>query len=106
MPQHAHDDSGHRVLRFRRKDGLPPPGPGRPPEPPSLSDLQDFTHAGEPDDYRHRMWTNIAAGAIVLLLIAAGLWLADTLATMRKNQDCVLSGRRGCTPVELPASQR
>ena len=28
------------------------------------------------------------------------IWLADTMADMRRNQDCVLSGRRGCTPVE------
>lgn len=105
MPEQAHEDIDRRVLRFRRRDGRQPPqGPAQPSAP--ISDLQDFTRAGEPDDYRHRMWTNAAAGTIVLLLIAAGLWLADTLATMRKNQDCVLSGRRGCTPVELPATQR
>jgi hypothetical protein len=26
---------------------------------------------------------------------------ADTMAAMRKNQDCVLSGRRGCAPIEV-----
>ena len=29
------------------------------------------------------------------------LELDGVMATMRKNQDCVLSGRRGCTPVEV-----
>jgi hypothetical protein len=47
------------------------------------------------------MIVNVAAFAVVAALIGAGLWLADTMATMRKNQDCVLSGRRGCTPVEV-----
>jgi hypothetical protein len=32
--------------------------------------------------------------------MGAGLWIANTMASMRKNQDCVLSGRSGCTPVE------
>jgi hypothetical protein len=48
------------------------------------------------------MIVNTAAFLFVLALIGAGFWLADTMATMRKNQDCVLSGRRGCTPVEVP----
>lgn len=47
------------------------------------------------------MVVNVVAFAFVIALIAAGLWLADTMAAMRKNQDCVLSGRRGCTPVEV-----
>jgi len=54
-----------------------------------------------PSDYRHRMIVNAVAFFIVAVLIGAGLWLADTMASMRKNQDCVLSGRRGCTPVEV-----
>ncbi len=47
------------------------------------------------------MLVNMAAFAFVLVLIAVGLWLAETMAQMRRNQDCVLSGRRGCTPVEV-----
>jgi hypothetical protein len=47
------------------------------------------------------MIVNTAVFVFVVGLIGAALWLADTMATMRKNQDCVLSGRRGCTPVEV-----
>jgi hypothetical protein len=47
------------------------------------------------------MMVNIAAFLFVIGLIGAGIWLADTMARMRKDQDCVLSGRRGCTPVEV-----
>lgn len=55
----------------------------------------------EASDYRHRMIVNMAAFVFVMALIGVGLWLADTMASMRKNQDCVLSGRRGCSPVEV-----
>jgi hypothetical protein len=44
---------------------------------------------------------NAAAFLFVIALIGAGLWLANTMTQMRKNQDCVLSGRRGCTPIEV-----
>jgi hypothetical protein len=47
------------------------------------------------------MIVNLAAVVVIALLIGAGLWIANTMAAMRKNQDCVLSGRRGCTPVEF-----
>jgi hypothetical protein len=83
-----------RVLPFRRTRA------GVPPSPPPIADLGKYERGEDGDDYRHRMIVNAAAFAFVLLLIAAGLWLADTMAQMRKDQDCVLSGRRGCTPVE------
>jgi hypothetical protein len=51
------------------------------------------------------MTVNVIAFVFVLALIGVGLWLADTMAEMRKNQDCVLSGRRGCTPVEVTKSR-
>jgi hypothetical protein len=39
-------------------------------------------------------------------LAAAGVWLAIQIAEMRRNQDCVLSGRRNCTPVDINALER
>jgi len=82
------------VLPFRRVRA------GVPPSPPPIADLAKYERSEDSDDYRHRMIVNAVAFVFVLLLIAAGLWLADTMARMRKDQDCVLSGRRGCTPVE------
>lgn len=69
--------------------------------------LDKYERDDSPDDYRHRMLVNLAAFVFVLLLIAAGYWLADTMARMRKDQDCVLSGRRGCSPinVEIPRNR-
>jgi hypothetical protein len=86
-----------RVLHFRqrRSDELATP-----------DDLSRYEHGGEPDDYRHRMVVNVAAVVVVTLLVGAGLWIANTMAAMRKNQDCVLSGRRGCSPVDIPHDRR
>jgi hypothetical protein len=67
-----------------------------------LRDIDHYEKADEtPDDYRHRMLVNFLAFAFCIFLVVAGIWLFTTMAEMRKNQDCVLSGRRGCTPVQL-----
>jgi hypothetical protein len=62
---------------------------------------------GEPDDdYRHRMAVNLAALVVTVLLMLAGIWLVMQLAELRKNQDCVLTGRRNCAPIEVNAPER
>lgn len=81
-----------RVLPFRSRT--------RTSAPPPVAGLDKYQRTEDGDDYRHRMLVNVAALVVVLLLMAAGYWLADSMARMRKGQDCVLSGRAGCTPVE------
>lgn len=88
---------GH-VLNFRRGRAIERQ-PAASPTP--VQDLAKYEQGNGADDYRHRMFVNVAAFIVVIALIGAGLWLADTMARMRKNQDCVLSGRRGCTPIEV-----
>lgn len=104
-PSSEHDDD-HRVVSFRRP-GAPPRAPMTPPQPP-VEDLGKYQQAPEesPEAYRHRMMVNLAAFAFIAVLIGGALWLADMMATMRRNQDCVLSGRRGCTPVEYTPQAR
>jgi len=85
-----------RVVNFRTRMAE-----RRFPATPPVEDLTKFERGEEPDDYRHRMIVNIAAFLAIAALIGIGIWLADAMATMRKNQDCVLSGRRGCSPVEV-----
>ena len=89
-------DSERRVLKFRRG----PAGARRPPPPP-IDDLAKYARGSETDDYRHRMLVNAAAFVFVAALIGAGLWLANSLAELRRNQDCALSGRRNCAPIEV-----
>jgi hypothetical protein len=93
-PSSAENES--RVVNFRRNNVRTPPPPSAP-----VEDLAKYERDESSDDYRHRMIVNVTVFIFVVGLIGAGIWLADTMATMRKNQDCVLSGRRGCTPVEV-----
>ena len=95
------NDSEHRVVPFRRRGSLFPVG-RRQPSP--VQDLDKFERTEGEDDYRHRMMMNAMAAGVIILLIAGGIWIANSMAMMRKNQDCVLSGKRNCNPpVELPA---
>jgi hypothetical protein len=56
----------------------------------------------EPDDFRHRMLANIAAFAFTVALTAVALWLAMSIADLRRTQDCVLMGRRDCVGITVP----
>jgi hypothetical protein len=56
----------------------------------------------EPDDYRHRMLANIAAFAFTVALISIGIWLAMSIANLRRTQDCVLMGLRDCVRISTP----
>ncbi len=71
---------------------------------PGPQDLAKYERGGGDDDYRHRMITNAAALLFTVVLAGAGAWLAITIGDMRKNQDCFLSGRRNCTPIDVPVA--
>lgn len=103
------DNDEHRVLRFvPRTSATPPsdhptvPASGKPLKP--AGDLARYQESAEPDDFRHRMMANAAAFAFTALLIGAGIWLAVTIADLRKTQDCVLMGRRDCARIAVPHS--
>jgi len=49
-------------------------------------------------------WGNLIIVAFVVGVIGAGLWLVDALVAARKADECMSSGRRNCTPVEVPAT--
>jgi hypothetical protein len=97
----------HRVLQFRPRAVAPPPGrrgslDDIPHEPNDLSRYERTRE--EPDDFRHRMLANIAAFAFTVALTAIGIWLAMSIADLRKTQDCVLMGRRDCVRISAPQS--
>jgi hypothetical protein len=108
-------DDEHQVLQFRprtspspsvRRGGgvVQPLHTAQPlhaaPEPLDLSRYEQARQ--EPDDYRHRMLTNIAALAFTIALTAIGIWLAVSIADLRRTQDCVLMGRRDCVRITTP----
>lgn len=84
--------------------GGPVPGAG---EPDLLDDLAEYEQDRQEEDevtnYPHRMLMNVIAVAIVTLLIGVGVWLADTIAEMERDQDCVLQGRQNCAPIDIAA---
>ncbi len=109
----------HQVLQFRPRSALQSPPVQTPAsrgnsfvtplhsasEPPALSRL-DLSRYEKPreeaDDFRHRMLANIAAFAFTVALTAVGIWLAISIADLRKTQDCVLMGRRDCVRISTP----
>ena len=102
-------DDEHRVLQFRPRTTSSPSvrrggGTAQPlqatPEPLDLSRYEQ--PRAEPDDFRHRMLANIAALAFTIALTAIGIWLAVSIADLRRTQDCVLMGRRDCVKITTP----
>jgi hypothetical protein len=74
------------------------------PEPALADDLTQYEQDREEDEhinYPQRMLMNVIAVAVVTLLIGVGVWLADTIAEMERDQDCVLQGRQNCAPIEI-----
>jgi hypothetical protein len=65
-----------------------------------MSDPHDDGH--EPDSRRPAV-----IGLVVVLLLVIGAYFL--VAALRKNadlEDCLMSGRRNCAPIEAPASGR
>jgi hypothetical protein len=97
----------HRVLKFRPRTLARPPGrPGNSDDEAhddarqKSDDLSRYEQdRNEPDDFRHRMLANVAALAFTVALTAIGIWLAMSIADLRKTQDCVLMGRRDCARI-------
>src|SRR5471030_1340853 len=109
----------HRVLQFRPRTSAHPTGKRGFGEPvlgghaqpqaqpkdrwPEANDLARYERRrDEPDDFRHRMLANVAAFAFTVALTAIGIWLAMSIADLRKTQDCVLMGRRDCARISTP----
>ena len=117
-------DDEHVVLKFRPRTSAHPPGGREETDPakasptkasptkssptkaspakasPSANDLSRYEQPrDEGDDFRHRMLANVAALAFTVALTAIGIWLAVSIADLRKTQDCVLMGRRDCANI-------
>jgi hypothetical protein len=109
-------DEEHQVLQFRPRNPALTPGWRRDlnaqapqsdaeREPNDLSRYEQPRNQDRdaPDDFRHRMLANIAAFAFTVALTAIGIWLAMSIADLRRTQDCVLMGRRDCVRITTPS---
>jgi hypothetical protein len=83
---------GAKILSFRR----PPPPARRRPFPPISDPLRRI----EEDDDRQRIRENLAAAAIVLVLVTSGFWLIDHLRTSARIATCLEAGHRNCLPLD------
>ena len=105
-------DDEHVVVKFRPRTSAHPPSRrddpaaanAQPPAPttarPAARDLSRYERTrDEPDDFRHRMLANVAALSFTVALTVIGIWLAMSIADLRKTQDCVLMGRRDCARI-------
>jgi hypothetical protein len=52
------------------------------------------------------MIMNVIALAIVTLLVGLGVWIADTISDLQREQDCLMQGRSNCAPIEVPVPMR
>ena len=108
MGREIAQDPEHQVLPFRPRNARPQP-PMRSTQDGTSSFLVTLAkyEGGEGEDnYRHRMIVNVAGLLVTVALSIAGAWLVVQIADLRKNQDCVLSGRRNCTPIDASLLQR
>ena len=95
-------DDDHRVVKFRPRTSAQPPGRSQQEIRHEAKGLSAYERKGEePDDFRHRMLANVAAFAFTVALTAIGIWLAVSIADLRKTQDCVLMGRRDCAKISV-----
>jgi hypothetical protein len=73
----------------------------------SVDDFARFEQEqDEPINYRQRMIMNVIALAILVVLVGLGVWIADTIADLQRQQDCLMQGRSNCAPIEVPAPLR
>ena len=75
MTQTPPNEPEGRVVPFRRRGSLftfnrAPPSP--------VQDLEKFERTEGEDDYRHRMMMNAMAAGVIILLIAGGIWIANS----------------------------
>lgn len=101
-------DDDHRVIQFRPRSAVHTPQLHVPlhvqtRQPEKAIESLDLSRYEKPrpapDDFRQRMLANIAAFAFTVALTAVGIWLAMSIADLRRTQDCVLMGRRDCVRI-------
>lgn len=101
-----HDGGSGQVVHFPRRPKESQFPVSAPPDDTTTEPTDDFVQfeleRDEIVDYRQRMLMNTIAAAVVILLVGTGVWIADTIADLQRNQDCVLQGRVNCAPIELP----
>jgi len=53
-------------------------------------------------DERDRRSANIFLLVAAVAFIAIGIWIGDGMLKAKRADDCMSSGRRNCSPIEVP----
>ena len=95
-------------MQLRPRVGLPRRAarPAGLPDRPAIEDVGKYERGGREDDYRHRMLMNVLGFLTCAVLVAAGVWIANSIAELRSHQDCVFSGRHDCAHIDAPSRLR
>jgi hypothetical protein len=64
-----------------------------------VSRHDSWQHPTDPHEEAARQTASLAAIAVILLLLAAGLFLVHTLRHSSLVEDCLMAGRRNCDAV-------
>jgi hypothetical protein len=68
--------------------------------------MSDQPQAGRPepeeDEEADRRLTNIVLAVGFVVLVGGGIWLANAMIDARKADECMSSGRRNCSPIQVP----
>ena len=67
-----------------------------------MSDSGGQNTPDSPEDERERRVANIFLLIVAAVVVGAGIWLVDAMVSARKADECIASGRRNCTPIEVP----
>ena len=65
-----------------------------------------MTQTRDPDDDGDRRTANIVLAVGFIVLVGGGIWLANAMVDAKKADDCLSSGRRNCSPIDVPARER
>lgn len=49
---------------------------------------------------------NLIALTILILLVGLGVWIANTIGDLQREQDCLMQGRSNCVPIEIPIAMQ
>jgi hypothetical protein len=62
-----------------------------------MSSTKDPDEESESD----RRLANIVLAVGFVVLVGAGIWLANAMIDARKADECISSGRRNCVPIQV-----
>jgi hypothetical protein len=68
-----------------------------------MDNTQHSPNHGAAESERERRLANFVLLVVFVILVGAGVWLANAMFDQRVLDDCLAQGRRNCSPIESPS---